>query len=96
MLSDDRLLDLLAARATEGLPAGQSGELEQALVERPDLGADDLDLAAAAVYLVYDATRAESETMPEALRRRILRPDMPCKQARLKPGRRTGRRVRSG
>lgn len=75
VLSRDRLLDLLAARATEGLSAGESSELEQALAGQTDLGADDLDLAAAAVYLAYDATRAETETIPEALKRRILRSD---------------------
>ena len=77
VLSRDRLLDLLAARATEGLSAGESSELELALAGQRDLGADDLDLAAAAVYLAYDATCAKTETMPEALKLRILRPDMP-------------------
>jgi hypothetical protein len=77
LLSHDRLLDLWTARATEGLPAGESDELEQALEEQGAPGADDLDLAAAAVYLAYDAARAESETMPEALKLRILRPDIP-------------------
>lgn len=75
MLSRDRLLDLLAARATEGLPAGESSELERALADQTDLGPDDLDLAAAAVYLAYAAARAESEPIPEALKRRILGPD---------------------
>jgi hypothetical protein len=77
VLSSDRLLDLLAARATEGLSAAESDELEHALPAKWDLGADDLDLAAAAVYLAYDATRARAETMPEALKRRILRTDIP-------------------
>ena len=76
VLSQDRLLDLLAARATEGLSAGESSELEQALAGRRELGLDDLDLAAAAVYLAYDAACGDAETMPEALKRRLLRPDM--------------------
>jgi hypothetical protein len=75
VLSRDRLLDLLTVRATEGLSAGESDELDHALPAQWDLGVDDLDLAAAAVYLAYDAARAESETMPEALKLRILRPD---------------------
>jgi hypothetical protein len=79
MISRERLLDLLAARATEGLTAGEANELEQALPARRELGADDLDLAAAAVYLAYDATRGETETIPEALKRRILRSDIPGK-----------------
>jgi hypothetical protein len=41
----DRLLDLLTARATEGLSAGESNELEQALVAQTDLGLDDLESA---------------------------------------------------
>ena len=73
VLSRDRMVDLLAARATEGLSVGESIELEQALAGQRDLGADDLDLAAAAVYLAYDATCDRTETMPGALRRRILR-----------------------
>lgn len=72
MLSPDRLLDLLAARATEGLSAGDSAELERALSGQAELGVDDLDLAAAAVYLGYDATCGNTEAMPEALKRRIL------------------------
>lgn len=77
MLSQDRLLDLFAARATEGLSAGESAELEQALAGRRELGLDDIDLAAAAVYLAYDTSCAKTETMPEELKRRILRPDTP-------------------
>jgi len=77
VLPHDRLLDLLAARATEGLPAGESNELEQALAGQRELGLDDLDLAAAAVYLAYDAACGKAETMPEALKRKILPPDMP-------------------
>ena len=79
VLSRDRLLDLLAARATEGLSAGESDELERALPTQWDLGVDDLDLAAAAVDLAYDSACVGSETMPEALKRRILRTDIPRK-----------------
>jgi len=77
MLPDDHLLDLLAMRATEGLPADESNELEQMLAGQRELGADDLDLAAAAVYLAYDAACGTSEAMPEAVKRKIRPPDMP-------------------
>jgi hypothetical protein len=74
MLSSERLLDLLTARATEGLTARESDELERVLSEQSALGGDDLDLAAAAVYLAYDAGYGTEEAMPEALKRRILPP----------------------
>jgi hypothetical protein len=72
MACNDRMLDLLAARATEGLTAAESDELEQALTGQRELGSDDLDLAAAAVYRAFDAHRAEDESMPDRLKRRIL------------------------
>ena len=77
MPTQDRLLDLLATHATEGLSEGEVCELEQALARQKELEADDLDLAAAAVYLAYDAAGTETEPMPGALRRRILRSYMP-------------------
>lgn len=72
MLAGDRLLNLLTARATEGLSVGESVELERCLAVQSELDADDLDLAAAAVYLAYDAVHGQAEPMPEALKRRIL------------------------
>ena len=75
MSSRDRLLDLVVSRATEGLAADEALELEQALHGQTDLDRDDLDLAAAAVYLAFDAGRVEFEPMPEALKRRILGSD---------------------
>jgi hypothetical protein len=71
MASRDRLLDLMAARATEGLAAAESDELEQGLQAQRELAADDLDLAAAAVYLALDATTA-TDPMPDRLKERIL------------------------
>jgi hypothetical protein len=71
MASRDRLLDLMAARATEGLAAAESDELEQELQAQRELAADDLDLAAAAVYLALDATTA-TDPMPDRLKERIL------------------------
>ena len=75
MHSQDRLLDLLAARATEGLSAAEARELEQALAGQEALAIDDLEIAAAAVYLAFDTD--ESEAMPEAVKHRITRPDLP-------------------
>jgi hypothetical protein len=75
MLSQDRLLDLLAARATEGLSADETRELEQALAGQDALAIDDLEIAAAAVYLAFD--KEEDEEMPEAVRQHIVRPGLP-------------------
>lgn len=72
MPSRDRLLDLMAARATEGLPAHESEELDRAVLRQEDLTADDIELAAAAAYLAFDAARGEAEPMPERVKRRIL------------------------
>ena len=51
MSGQERLLDLLTTRATEGLSDDGSRELNQSLHELTDIGVDDLDLAAAAVDL---------------------------------------------
>ena len=66
-----RVLDLLAARATEGLAGPESAELERALDTEAGLDVDQLELAAAAIYLAYDAACGSREPMPEALKRRI-------------------------
>jgi hypothetical protein len=71
MLPADRLLDLLTARATEGLSTQEAEELECALEEQRDLG-DDLELAAAAVHLAFEADAPPAEAMPESIKRRIL------------------------
>ena len=65
MPSRDHLLDLLVARATEGLSAGEPGQVDGAVAE-------ELELAAAAVYLAFDAADTEAEPMPDGVRRRIL------------------------
>jgi len=62
---DERLLDLLAARATEGLDAEAQRELSGLLQGQPDVDADGFDLAAAALYL---AIAAASEEAPPELR----------------------------
>ena len=73
LLSRRHFLDLLVARATEGLSADEFIQLERALAGQTELGNDDLDLAAAAVHLAYDATDGHTATIPPALKSRILR-----------------------
>lgn len=70
---DDRegLLDLMAARATEGLPDEEATRLDAALRELPEVGSDDLELAAAAADRAFDAP-LDDAAMPEDLKRRIL------------------------
>ena len=73
----DHLLDLLTARATEGLSHDDSYELKQAIVQQDAFDVNELELAAAAVYLAYDAKSGEHEPMPESLKERIRRTRMP-------------------
>jgi hypothetical protein len=47
--SHDRLIELLAERATQGLGPEQSRELQELLMKHPEVKADALDLAAAAI-----------------------------------------------
>ena len=72
MSGQERLLDLLTSRATEGLSEERSRELNESLHELADIGADDLDLAAAAADLAYASAAADDEPMPEHLKQRIL------------------------
>ena len=64
----DRTFELLIDRATEGLSQRAAHELEALLRELPEVDADALDLAAAAVELAY--TMPE-EPLPEPLRARV-------------------------
>jgi len=74
-MNDGRLLDLITARATEGLSAEERLELDR-LLQQPlanaDLADDALELTAAAVTLGFDAAEPSHETMPAELKRRIL------------------------
>jgi len=72
MTDQERLLNLLAARATEGLSEEESRELDRAIGDLTDAGADDLDLAAAAADLAFEAASADDEPMPQDLKQRIL------------------------
>lgn len=67
---DERLLDLLAARATEGLDADAQQELSALLQGQSDVDADGFDLAAAALYLAIAGAREEA---PPELRARLER-----------------------
>ena len=64
---DERLQDLLALRAVEGLAEQERQELEQLSPRYPDLDADALDRVAGALALVG----LKQEPMPAALRARV-------------------------
>jgi len=65
--TEERLLDLLASRATEGLDA-DAGEVLAAELEQQGLDPDGLDLAAAATSLVF---LGPVEPLPAAVRARL-------------------------
>ena len=67
--NDDRLLDLLADRATEGLDPAHNAELERLLRESGAFTGDELDLAAAALDRAFGASPAES--MPVSARQAL-------------------------
>lgn len=73
MSGQERLLDLLTSRATEGLSPERTRELEENLHPLTDIEADELDLAAAAVDLAYGSVAADDKPMPEHLKQRILK-----------------------
>jgi hypothetical protein len=66
----DRFLDLLAARATEGLGPEEQAELERLLRQVPDVQPNELEPAAVAVELAATAGRT-LEPMPEDLASKI-------------------------
>jgi hypothetical protein len=67
----ERLLDLLALRATEGLPPEQAAELERLLREHPGEDVEGLDRAAAALDLAMGLPYAGP--LPQHLAERVLR-----------------------
>ncbi len=69
-MSEDRLLELLAHRATEGLGPSETVELDRLLAEHPDVDEWDLDHAAGAIDLTLSTE--PDEALPDALRTRIL------------------------
>lgn len=68
--SDDRLLQLLADRATEGLDAQTTNELSELLVLSPQYDASYLEPAAAALDLAM--SHSPTEPLPTSLHARIL------------------------
>lgn len=71
MAADERLLDLLAARATEGLDAEEQQELRDLLDRQHALHDDDLELAAAAAHVA--AVEASGlEILPGGLRDKVI------------------------
>ncbi len=64
---DERLCDLLAARATEGLDPAEQEELKQLSTRYPDLDPDEFDRVAASLALAG----LRVEPIPAALRARV-------------------------
>jgi hypothetical protein len=64
---DDRLCDLLATRAIEGLSPAEQDELNDLTANHPDLDADEFDRVAASLAV----SGLRIEPMPAALRARI-------------------------
>jgi anti-sigma-K factor RskA len=69
---DERLLDLLAERATRGLAPSDEQELRQLLVTHDGIDADELALAAAAADRAFDLPRADDEPLPASLRAAVI------------------------
>lgn len=86
-LDDDRLVDLLAERATSGLDAAGEAELAERLAAYPGVTADAFETPVAALSL---ASRAPLEPLPSALRARLLAA-APQPVTRLEPRVRTQR-----
>ena len=68
---DPRLLDLLTARATEGLNAPELAELDRALEDHPGLDRDELARPAAALHVACLGVSAAITPMPGELRARL-------------------------
>lgn len=67
----DRLLDLLAARATEGLNAAESAELEQLLQQHPQVDEFQFDSAAAVLASAF-ASPESSAALPPSVQQKIM------------------------
>lgn len=72
MNNQDRLLDLLVARATEGLSIAEQQEMDNLLAGQHDFSVDEFELAAAEIDVAFHRGRPDMEEMPAALRQRIL------------------------
>ncbi len=67
----DRMMDLLATRATQGLTHSEASELDELLRKYPDVDADQFDLAAAALASVFVAGESRA-TLASGLRERLM------------------------
>lgn len=84
-LDDDRLVELLAERATVGLDAAETAELAERLAAYPGVTADEFEVPVAALTL---ASRAPAEPLPAGLRARLLAAaPQPVAQLRPRPPR---------
>jgi hypothetical protein len=66
---DERILQLMADRATEGLKRRDASALERYFAQNPDVDGDALEYAAAAVCLAFGA--GQGEMLPTRVRERI-------------------------
>lgn len=69
-LRRSRLEELLATRAVEPVAGSDADEIGELLAEFPSIDDTSFDRAAAAIWLA--ATQGRRETMPAAVRRRIM------------------------
>lgn len=67
----DRMMDLLATRATQALTQSEARELDELLRKYPDVDAGQFDLAAAALASVFVAGESRA-ALPPGLRERLL------------------------
>ena len=68
--NDDRMLQLLADRATEGVERTDAAALDEWLARDPGVDADAFERAAAAVALTR--TSVDEEMLPTSLRGKLL------------------------
>lgn len=92
--ADERLLDLLSGRATEGLSAADDLELRRLLLDHPELSVDELAMPAAAADLAFARDReADPEPLPAELSQliRLAADDhLPSDRSTAAPSRRAG------
>lgn len=69
---NEEMLDLLVARATEGLSPGEERELERLLGADGETDPEDIELAAAAAANAFAAGAGYGEEMPAGLKDRLL------------------------
>ncbi len=71
-MNRDRLLDLMAARATEGLDSDELRELDPMLAAQDEFSEEELELAAAAADLAIQRRAGGADALPSDLRARIM------------------------